>query len=84
MMPLIIAVISVGVGERQGLSQDLGGQQYTQISTIYMYKFIKIRHDILIQSHGNYMEMTKINCMLQIDSLRNFSQIFLGVLRGAF
>ena len=41
-----------------------GGPPYTQILTIYMYKFIKIRHDILIQSHWNYMEMSKINYML--------------------
>ena len=26
-----------------------------------MYKFIKIRHDILIQCHGNYMEMKIFN-----------------------
>ena len=37
--------------------QIFKGGQYTQISTINMYKFIKIRHDILIQCHGNYMEM---------------------------
>ena len=30
------------------------------ISTINMHKFIKIRHDILIQCHGNYMEMKKL------------------------
>ena len=32
----------------------LGGSQYTHISTINMYKFIKIRHDIIKQCHGNY------------------------------
>ena len=30
------------------------------------------------------MEMEKFNYMLEIDILRNSSQIFLGVLRGAF
>ena len=30
------------------------------------------------------MEMKKINYMLDIDILRNSSQIILGVLRGAF
>ena len=61
-----------------------GGQQCTQNSTINMYKFIKIRHDILIQCHGNYMEMRKFNYMLELEILRNSSQKFLGVLRGAF
>ena len=36
------------------------------ISTINMYIFIKIRHDILIQSHGNIMMMKKFNFMLEI------------------
>ena len=55
---------------------------YTQISTINMYKFIKIRHDILIQCHGNYMEIKEFNYMLEIDILRNSSQNLLGVPRG--
>ena len=59
-----------------------GGPQYTQISTIKMYKYNKIRHDILIQCHGNYMEMKKFNYMLEIDILRNSSLEKLGVLRG--
>ena len=49
-----------------------------------MYKFIKIRHDILIQCHGNYMEMKKFNYMLEIDILRNSSQFIWGVLRDIF
>ena len=52
-----------------------------------MYKVKKTRHDIIIQClYGNYMEMKKINYMLEIeiDTLRNSSQIVLGVLRGAF
>ena len=48
-----------------------------------MYEFIKIRHNILIQCNGNYMEMKKFNCMLEIDILRNFSQKN-GCLRVAF
>ena len=47
-----------------------------------MYKLI--RHDILQLCHENYMEMKKINYMLEIDILRNSSQEKLGVLRGAF
>ena len=49
-----------------------------------MYKFIKIRHAILIECHGNYMEMTKVKFMLEIDIFRNSSQKKMGVLRGAF
>ena len=67
-----------------GRSHFKGGPQYTQISTINMYKFIKIRFDILIQCHGNYMEMKKNNHMLEIEISRNSSQKYLGVLRGAF
>ena len=40
-------------------------------------------HDILIQCHGNYMEMKNFNYMLAIDISRNFSQniwVSLGVL----
>ena len=48
-----------------------------------VYKSIKIRYDILIQCHGNYVEMKKFNYMLEIDILRNSSAKFLGVLRGA-
>ena len=49
-----------------------------------MYKFIKIMHDILIECHGNYMEMKKVNYMLEIDIFRNSSQKNWGVLRGAY
>ena len=56
------------------------GDQNILISTINMYIFIKMRHDIRIQGRGNYMMMKKINHMLEIDILRNS----LGVLRGAF
>ena len=49
-----------------------------------MYKFIKIRHDILIQRHGNEMEMKIFNYVLEINILRNSSQNDLGVLRAAF
>ena len=51
-----------------------------------MYEFIKIRLDILIQIHENYMEVKKFNYMymLEIDILRNSSQKKLGVLNGAF
>ena len=35
---------------------------------------IEIRHNILIQCHGNFIEVNKFNYMLEIDILRNFSQ----------
>ena len=49
-----------------------------------LYKFIKIRHDIFIKCHVNYMEMKKVNYMLEIDILKNSLPKGLGVLRGAF
>ena len=61
--------------ENFGSPNFLGGPQYIQISTIKMYKLIKIRQDILIQCHWNYMEMEKFKYMLEIDILRNSSQI---------
>ena len=59
-----------------GRPNFIGGTQYTQISTINRYRFIKIRHDILIQCHVNYTEMKKFNYMHEIDILRNSSQTF--------
>ena len=47
-----------------------------------MYKFIKIRHTIIKQCHGNYKEMKKYNYKIEI--FRNSTQILLGVLRGSF
>ena len=49
-----------------------------------MYKFIKIRHDIIRQCHGNYKEMKKFNYKLEIEIFRNSTQNKLGVLRGSF
>ena len=49
-----------------------------------MYEFIKIRYDIIKQSHGNYKEMIKFNYNLEIDIFRNSIQKVLGVLRGCF
>ena len=49
-----------------------------------MYKFIKIRHDIIKQLHGNYKEMKKFNYKLEIGIFRNSTQKYLGVLRGSF
>ena len=48
-----------------------GGSQFTNISTINMYKFIKIRHDIIKQCNGYYKEMKKINYKLEIEIFRN-------------
>ena len=52
------------------MSKFIRGSQYTHISTINMYKFIKIRHDIIKQCHENKKKMEKFNYKL--------------VLRGAF
>ena len=49
-----------------------------------MYKFIKIRHDIIKQCHGNYKEMKKFNYKLEIEIFRNSTLKELGVLRGSF
>ena len=62
----------------------LGGSQYTHISIINIHKFIKIRHDIIKQCHGNYKEMKKFNYELEIEVFRNSTLKNLGVLRGSF
>ena len=49
-----------------------------------MYKFIKIRHDIIKQCHGNYKEMKKFNYKFEIEIFRNSTLKNLGVLRGSF
>ena len=49
-----------------------------------MYKFIRIRHDIIKQCHGNYKEMKKVNYKLEIEISRNSTLKNLGVLRGSF
>ena len=49
-----------------------------------MYKFIKLRHDIIKQCHGNYKEMKKLNYKLEIEIFRNSTQNILVVLRGSF
>ena len=51
-----------------------------------MYKFNKIRHDIIKQCHGNYQEIKKFNYKLEIGIgiFRNSTQKYLGVLRGSF
>ena len=49
-----------------------------------MYKFIKIRHDIIKECHGNYKEMKKFNHKLEIGIFRNSTHKYLGVLRGSF
>ena len=49
------------------------------ISTINMYRYIKIRHDIIKQCHGNYKEMRKFNYKLEIEIFRNSTLKDLGV-----
>ena len=39
-----------------------------------MYKFIKIRHDIIKQCHGNYKEMKKFNYKLEIETGLNIKR----------
>ena len=54
------------------------------ISIINMYKFSKIRHDIIKQCHRNYKEMKKFNYKLEIEIFGNSTLKNLGVLRGTF
>ena len=49
-----------------------------------MYRFIKIRHDVIKQCHGNYKEMKKFNNKLEIEIFKNSTPNVLGVLRGSF
>ena len=49
-----------------------------------MYKFIKIRHDIINQCRGNCKEMKTFNYKLEIEIFRNSALKYLGVLRGSF
>ena len=49
-----------------------------------MYKFIRIRHDIIKQCHGNYKEMKKYHYKLEIEIFRNSTLKKLGVLRCSF
>ena len=60
-----------------------GGSQYTHVSTINMYKFIKIGYDIIKQYHANYKEMKKLNYELEIDIFLNSTKKDLGVLMGS-
>ena len=53
---------------------------YTQITTINVYLLIEIQYNILLQCHGNYIEVGKFNVMLENDILRNCSRKTLGVL----
>ena len=49
-----------------------------------MYKFIKIRHDIIKQCHGKCKEMKKFNYKLEIEIFRNSTLKILGVLGVLF
>ena len=42
---------------------------YTHISTINMYNFIKIRHDIIKKCHGNYKDMKNSIIRLRLGFL---------------
>ena len=62
---------------------SLGRPQYSQITTINVYLPNEIKHNIHILCHGNYIEVEKIDYMLEIDILRNYSKIF-GCPEGRF
>ena len=49
-----------------------------------MYEFIKIRHDIIKQCHGDHKEMKKFNFKLEIEIFRYSTLKDLGVLMGSF
>ena len=50
-----------------------------------MYKFLKIRHDILIQCKGNYMDMRKFNYKYAWDyHFKKFSTKKFGCPEGCF
>ena len=49
-----------------------------------MYLHIKIRHNVIIQCHGNYFKVENFNCMLEIDILRNYCPRDLSVLKSNF
>ena len=49
-----------------------------------MYKFMKIRHDVIEQCHGNHKQMKKFNYKLEIETFRDSTLKKLGVLRGSF
>ena len=57
---------------------------YSYFNHKHIYKFIKIRHGIIKQCHGNRKEMRKFNSKLEIEIFRNSTQTNLGVLRGSF
>ena len=50
-------------------------QHYIWLITTIMYLLIAIRQDIIIQHHGNYIEVQIFNYMLENDMSR---KIFLG------
>ena len=86
----ISGLVKVSVTSPAGLMkfflnvEPWGGSQYTHILIINMYKFIKIRHDIIKQCHGNYKEMRKFNYKLENEIFRNSTLKYLCVLRGCF
>ena len=44
-----------------------------------MYLLKELSYDMPLQWYGNYIEVKKVNYMLEKDSLRNYSQNILGV-----
>ena len=62
-----------------------GKQQHTEVTTINIYSLIKIRHNIIIQYHGDYIEVEKIQlyaCNWHFKKI--LPKIYLGVLRSDF
>ena len=77
-MPKLVVVKFLGVQIFKGYHNILIFQPKN------MYKFIKIRHDVIKQYQGNYKEMKKFNYKLEIEIFRNSTPKDLGVLRGCF
>ena len=52
--------------------------QYTQFKTTTMYLLIETRHNILIQYHGNNIEVKNVNNVLEIGILTlSYLEIYL-------
>ena len=49
----------LAIVEFRGVRFFKGLPHYTQLSTIIMHLIIELRHDIVIQCHGNCIEMKK-------------------------
>ena len=92
--------LPVLIGQRLSLDLETGCRKLGIVNFLgvqilkgdcYIFRFLPytcmislIRHDILIECHGNNMDMKKVNYMLEIDILRNSSQKKSGCPEGCF